>query len=123
MNAMLDPRMVAVRIQTLASDPHGLPSPADRIMASSQGAFMQAIDASLSGITSEKTSLFDRGLVGGHSQETPTLSRDRPVFLRPDDQHANRGIRRSNIRISRMRSVGGVEFDAEKAELFACRFA
>jgi len=45
MNAMLDPRMVAVSIQIFASAPHGTPSSADRIMASSQGVFMQAIDA------------------------------------------------------------------------------
>src|SRR5580765_2990706 len=77
MNAMLEPRMVAVRIQNFASAPHGLPSPADRIMASSQGAFMKATDASLIGITPEKHDPVNRLLVGGHSYRMPTFSRDR----------------------------------------------
>ena len=55
--------MVAVRIQNFASAPHGLPSPADRIMASSQGAFMKATDASLIGITPEKHDPVNRLLV------------------------------------------------------------
>src|SRR5216683_933774 len=45
MNARLEPRMVAARIQGPACALHGLPSPPDRIMASSHGGFMQAADA------------------------------------------------------------------------------
>src|SRR5437762_9359742 len=42
MNAMLDPRIVAARIQTLACSAHGISSPPDRSTASSQGVLMQA---------------------------------------------------------------------------------
>ena len=63
--------MVAMSIQSFASGPDGAPSPADRIMASSQGVFMQAIDAS--GITPKKQDSVDRLLLGGHSQEVPTV--------------------------------------------------
>jgi len=42
---MLEPIMVAARIQFLASGAHGDPTCSDRIIASSQGALMQAMDA------------------------------------------------------------------------------
>src|SRR5579864_9334935 len=41
---MLDARMVAASIQVLALAPHGTPTPADRITASSQGVLMDAMD-------------------------------------------------------------------------------
>jgi hypothetical protein len=44
MNAMLDPRMVAARIQGRAFALHEMPA-FDRITASSQGGFTQAVDA------------------------------------------------------------------------------
>src|SRR5450432_858267 len=45
MNAMLEPRMVAKSIQVPAFASHGSPARADRIRASSQGAFMKCMDA------------------------------------------------------------------------------
>src|SRR5580700_1952041 len=45
MNAMLEPRIVAVRIQGLVLSPHGTSLPPDRSTASSQGALMETMDA------------------------------------------------------------------------------
>src|ERR1700690_3508543 len=46
MKARLDPRMVAASTQRLAAAVHGTPPFADLTTASSQGALMQALDAS-----------------------------------------------------------------------------
>jgi hypothetical protein len=45
MNAMLEPRIVAVRIHGLVLSPHGASLPPDRSTASSQGALMETMDA------------------------------------------------------------------------------
>jgi hypothetical protein len=45
MNAMLEPRMVAVSIHGLASSPHGTSATPDRNTASSQGALIEGMDA------------------------------------------------------------------------------
>src|SRR6478672_9243624 len=45
MNAMLEARMVPIRIHTLADGPHGNSPSADRITASSQGTLIEAMDA------------------------------------------------------------------------------
>jgi hypothetical protein len=45
MNAMLEPRMVAVSIHGLALSAHGTSLPADRNTTSSQGALMETMDA------------------------------------------------------------------------------
>ena len=45
MNAMLEPRIVAVRIHGLVPSPHGTSLPPDRSTASSQGALMDTMDA------------------------------------------------------------------------------
>src|SRR6266404_3680245 len=95
MNAMLDPRMVAVSIQIFASAPHGTPSPADRIMASSQGAFMPSYRCKW--LTYEKHDFVDRLLVGGHSQELPARSeqetpRPWPAAYGPDFTRMDRQV-------------------------------
>jgi hypothetical protein len=45
MKAMLEPRIVAARIQRLARVAHGTSVFAERIAASSQGGFIEGVDA------------------------------------------------------------------------------
>jgi hypothetical protein len=57
-NAMLDPRIVAARIQCPARAVHGTAAFTDRTTASSQGGFMEVMDAFACGLGSSSPRLF-----------------------------------------------------------------
>src|ERR1700674_6024185 len=81
MKAMLEPRIVAARIQRSACAVHGAPISADRSIASSQGGFMKVADAHSCGIDS-----------GG----TPVASQS--AAMRPDSDGPERHLDAQGVR-------------------------